>query len=142
MAVNYENILMIDNTLREIDKGVGEAIKFSAPQKLQDALPLFDELETYLGKLKSLGLKVVFFEDEVKKYKELIRKASQSDSGFDPEILSQLTDYNLKVREGYDKLKGSYSERIRNIVAMQNLSVILSIILSLIFISIIGFLYS
>ncbi|MDT7908191.1 MAG: methyl-accepting chemotaxis protein [Candidatus Calescibacterium sp.] len=142
MAVNYENILMIDNTLREIDKGVGEAIKFSAPQKLQDALPLFDELETYLGKFRALGLKVAFFEDEVKKYKELIRKASQSDSGFDPEILSQLTDYNLKVREGYDKLKGSYSERIRNIVAMQNLSVILSIVLSLIFLSIIGFLYS
>ena len=34
MAVNYENILMIDSTLREIDKDVAEAIKFSAPQKL------------------------------------------------------------------------------------------------------------
>jgi len=142
MAVNYENILMVDSTLREIDKGVGEAIKFSAPQKLQDALPLFDELETYINKFKVLGLKVAFFEDEVKKYRELISKASQSDAEFDHEVLSQLTDYALKVREGYDKLKVSYSERIGNIVTMQNISVILSIILSLIFLSIIGFLYS
>ena len=141
MATNYGEVILVGSNISEVGKAIDTAVKFSAPQKLQDAIPLFEELETSIGKIKSMGVKLDGLDESVKNLRQNIEKISNQPE-LKPEDLSSVSDNFVKIKDGYERLKTNYSDAIGKIIRFQNLSIVLAVVLSMIFISIIGFLYS
>ena len=140
MAVNYEGLISLERNLREVQKSINIAIKFSAPERLKDAIPLFEEVKINLETMKEIGVDVQNFERAIEEYEESIKKVSEE--GLTPDNLSLISDNSIKVNDAYTELKQIYSNRIKNLVRFQNISILVAILLSVIFSSGIGILFS
>lgn len=140
IAVNYGELIEVKMLMNEVSRGIEQAVKFSAPDVLGNVAPVFEEISQRIEKVKALGVDTKDIETKVKNFSESIQKMSKV-SEFSPEDVANLAEVGNLLSESFINLQTNYSKRIGNIVKIQNITVILSVILSVIFISIIGLLY-
>lgn len=140
IAVNYGELVEVKMLMLEISRGIDQAMKFSSPDVLGNIIPVFEEIDGKIKKMKSLGVDVSNFESATKKLQDIVQKSSKL-SEFSSEDVAALADLVVTLSEAFPTLQTNYAKRIESIVSFQNITVIGSILLSMIFISIIGLLY-
>lgn len=140
IAVNYGELIEVKMLMNEVSRGMDQAVKFSAPDVLGNIVPVFEEMSQRIGKIRELGVDTKDIEVKVKSFNEMIQKISKV-SEFSPDDVASLADSKNILSESFINLQTNYSKRIKDIVRFQNITIIISVILSIIFISIIGMLY-
>lgn len=140
IAVNYGELIEVKMLMNEISRGIDQAVKFSAPDVLGNIIPVFEEISQRVEKIKRLGVDTKDIEGKVKSFNDMVQKMSKV-SEFSPEDVANLADSSNILSGSFINLQTNYSERIKDIVRIQNITIILSVIFSIIFISTIGMLY-
>ncbi len=141
MAVKYDEIFMIGNTIGEVSKNVDQAIKFSAPSILKNALPLFGELSAHIDEVEKVGVKAEKLKNSAEKLRKSMEENSEGEE-LNPEALSKLSDELIEIKESFDKLKGDYANRIKQITKFEISVLTIGIFLAAVAFTVIGFLFS
>ncbi len=140
-SISYKLINFLKADLEDVSKIIDSAIRYSSVDSIANALPLFEEMNLKIGELKKIGHKTASIEDSVDKLKRSAENIYET-RDLSPEKLSELSDNLIKVKTDLDDSLREHSILLGKYANIIKISIPLSVLLSILFIIIIGFVVS